>query len=311
MTKKAKRTIIYVTKAKIHIINVIIYLNRWRDKMKDIVIDTILDTIKLIPFLFVAFLIIEIIEHKLTKKNKKIITKSKKYGPVLGSLLGALPQCGFSVMATNLYVTRIISLGTLIAIYLSTSDEMLPILISEKAPISLMAKIILIKVLLGIIYGIIIDIIFTKVIKIKDKENYEICEKEHCHCEKNIFVSSLKHTLHIIIFIFISTFIINIIFYYFGENYLSKMLLKDSIFGPFVTCLIGLIPNCGASVILTELYLNNAISISALIGGLLSSSGTALLILYKSNKDIKENIFITSIIYLIGVITGIILEIFI
>lgn len=279
--------------------------------MKDIIIDTILDTIKLLPFLFIAFLTIEIIEHKLTKKSKKIITKSKKYGPILGALLGALPQCGFSVMATNLYITRIISLGTLISIYLSTSDEMLPILISEGASASIMTKIVLIKVLLGIIYGIIIDIIFTKIIKIKDKENYEICEKDHCHCDKNIFISSLKHTLNIILFIFISTLIINIIFYHLGENYLSKILLKDSIFGPFVTCLIGLIPNCGASVVLTELYLNNAISISSLIGGLLSSSGTALLILYKANKNIKENIFITSIIYLIGVITGIILEIFI
>lgn len=279
--------------------------------MKDIFIDTVLDTIKLIPFLFMAFLIIEIIEHKLTKKSKKIITKSKKYGPIVGSLLGALPQCGFSVMATNLYVTRIISLGTLIAIYLSTSDEMLPILISEGASASMMTKIVLIKVLLGIIYGIIIDIIFTKIINTKNIENYEICEKEHCQCEKNIFISSLKHTLHIIIFIFISTLIINIIFHYLGDNYLSKILLKDSIFGPFVTCLIGLIPNCGASVILTELYLNNAISIASLMGGLLSSSGSALLILYKSNKNIKENIFITSIIYLIGVITGIILEIFI
>lgn len=276
--------------------------------MKEVILDTLLDTIKLVPFLFIAFLLIELMEHKLSNKNKKIITKSKKYGPVLGSLLGALPQCGFSVMATNLYVTRIITLGTLISIYLSTSDEMLPILISEKAPINLIIKIILIKVLLGIIYGILIDILFKKVFKNKEKENYEICDKEHCHCEEHILLSSLKHTLKIVLFILITTFILNTLFHYVGEDYLSKILLKDNIFGPFITCLIGLIPNCGASVILTELYLNNAISIAALLSGLLSSSGTALLVLFKSNKNIKENIFILSLLYLIGVFTGIILE---
>ena len=276
--------------------------------MKEVILDTLLDTIKLIPFLFIAFLLIELMEHKLSNKNKKIITKSKKYGPVLGSLLGALPQCGFSVMATNLYVTRIITLGTLISIYLSTSDEMLPILISEKAPINLIIKVILIKVLLGIIYGILIDILFTKVFKNKEKENYEICDKEHCHCEEHILLSSLKHTLKIALFILITTFILNTLFHYVGKEFLSKILLKDNIFGPFITCLIGLIPNCGASVILTELYLNNAISLAALLSGLLSSSGTALLVLFKSNKNIKENIFILSLLYLIGVFTGIILE---
>lgn len=276
--------------------------------MKEVILDTLLDTIKLVPFLFIAFLLIELMEHKLSNKSKKIITKSKKYGPVLGSLLGAIPQCGFSVMATNLYVTRIITLGTLISIYLSTSDEMLPILISEKAPFNLIAKIILIKVLLGIIYGIIIDILFAKVFKNKEKENYEICDKEHCHCEEHILFSSLKHTLKITLFILITTFILNILFHYVGEDYLSKILLKGNIFGPFITCLIGLIPNCGASVILTELYLNNAISIAALLSGLLSSSGSALLVLFKSNKNIKENIFILSLLYLIGVFTGIILE---
>lgn len=276
--------------------------------MKEVILDTLLDTIKLIPFLFIAFLLIELMEHKLSNKNKKIITKSKKYGPVLGSLLGALPQCGFSVMATNLYVTRIITLGTLISIYLSTSDEMLPILISKKAPINLIIKVILIKVLLGIIYGILIDILFTKVFKNKEKENYEICDKEHCHCEEHILLSSLKHTLKIALFILITTFILNTLFHYVGKEFLSKILLKDNIFGPFITCLIGLIPNCGASVILTELYLNNAISLAALLSGLLSSSGTALLVLFKSNKNIKENIFILSLLYLIGVFTGIILE---
>lgn len=276
--------------------------------MLDIIIDTIIDVLKLIPFLFIAFLLIEVLEHKLTNKNKNIITKSKKIGPVIGAFLGIIPQCGFSVMGTNLYITRIISLGTLFSIYLSTSDEMLPILISEKANIKIILQIILIKILFGMFYGVLIDLILRKRKKKQDKTNYEICDKEHCHCEKGILLSSIKHTLNIVVFLFITTFIINIVFHYVGEDYLSKVLLKGTILGPFITSLIGLIPNCGASIILTELYLNNAISLSSLIAGLLTGSGTALIVLFKENKNMKENIFIICLLYTLGVISGLILE---
>lgn len=275
--------------------------------MLDIILDTILDTLKLIPFLFIAFLIIELIEHKLNNKNKKILTKSKKYGVILGSLLGIIPQCGFSVMATNLYITRIITLGTLIAVYLSTSDEMLPILISQKVEPSIIIKILLIKVLFAIIYGIIIDLVISKTKK-KEQENYQICDEDHCHCEKGILKSALKHTLNISLFILIINFIINIIFTYIGEDFLSKLFLKDTIFSPFITSLIGLIPNCGASVILTELYLNNAINLSSLISGLLTGSGTALIVLFKGNKSVKENLLIVLLLYLLGAFSGIIME---
>ena len=275
--------------------------------MLDIILDTLLDTLKLMPFLFIAFLIIELIEHKLNNKNKKVLTKSKKYGVILGSLLGVIPQCGFSVMATNLYITRIITLGTLISVYLSTSDEMLPILISQKAEPSIIIKILLIKVLFAIIYGIIIDFIISKTKK-KEQENYQICDEEHCHCENGIFKSALKHTLNISIFILIINFIINIIFTYVGEDFLSKLFLKDTIFSPFITSLIGLIPNCGASVILTELYLNNAINLSSLISGLLTGSGTALIVLFKGNKSVKENLLIVLLLYLLGAFSGIIIE---
>ena len=276
--------------------------------MSDIILETILDTIKLIPFLFVAFLIIELIEHKLTNKNKKILGKTKKFGSIIGALLGIIPQCGFSAMATNLYITRIVSLGTLISIYLSTSDEMLPILISKNVNPTIIIKILLIKVLFAIVYGIIIDIIISKRKK-KEKENYQICEDEHCDCNKGILKPAIKHTLNISLFILIINFIINILFTYIGEDFLSKLLLKNSIFGPFITSLIGLIPNCGSSIILTELYVNNAIDLSSLISGLLTGSGTALIILFKGNKNIKENIFIVVLLYLLGSISGIIINI--
>lgn len=275
--------------------------------MKEVILDTIVDSLKLIPFLLVAFLIIELLEHKLNNKTKNIITKSKKIGPIIGSLLGVIPQCGFSVMATNLYITRIITLGTLISIYLSTSDEMLIIMISEKVEISLILKILLIKIFFGIVYGLIIDKIINK--KKKDKEtNYELCDEEHCDCNHSILLSAIKHTLHITLFIFIITLIINTIFTLLGDNYLSKILLNNSILSPFITSLIGLIPNCAASVILTELYLNSTISLGALIGGLLTSSGSSLLILIKNNKNKKENLSIILLLYALGVLSGIIIE---
>ena len=275
--------------------------------MKEVILDTIVDSLKLIPFLLVAFLIIELLEHKLNNKTKNIITKSKKIGPIIGSLLGVIPQCGFSVMATNLYITRIITLGTLISIYLSTSDEMLIIMISEKVEISLILKILLIKMFFGIVYGLIIDKIINK--KKKDKEtNYELCDEEHCDCNHSILLSAIKHTLHITLFIFIITLIINTIFTLLGDNYLSKILLNNSILSPFITSLIGLIPNCAASVILTELYLNSSISLGALIGGLLTSSGSSLLVLIKNNKNQKENLSIVLLLYALGVLSGIIIE---
>ena len=275
--------------------------------MKEVILDTIVDSLKLIPFLLVAFLIIELLEHKLNNKTKSIITKSKKIGPIIGSLLGVIPQCGFSVMATNLYITRIITLGTLISIYLSTSDEMLIIMISEKVEISLILKILLIKIFFGLVYGLIIDKIINK--KKKDKEtNYELCDEEHCDCNHSILLSAIKHTLHITLFIFIITLIINTIFTLLGDNYLSKILLNNSILSPFITSLIGLIPNCAASVILTELYLNSTISLGALIGGLLTSSGSSLLVLIKNNKNQKENLSIILLLYALGVLSGIIIE---
>lgn len=273
--------------------------------MFDIVLDTIIDAIKLLPFLFIAFLIIELIEHKFSKKTIKIIEKSGKFGPLLGGILGCFPQCGFSVLATNLYVTRIITLGTLISVYLSTSDEMLPILISRGSSINIILSILSLKLLIGITSGFIIDFITRKKQKINVQE---ICENDNCHCEKGILKSSITHTLNTLAFILLVSFFLNIIMHFKTEELLRNLFNQNSIFTPFIASLIGLIPNCGSSIIITELYLNEILPFSAVISGLLTGSGVAILVLFKSNKNLKENIKILLLIYLIGVLSGLVIE---
>lgn len=273
-----------------------------------LVLHTLKDTLNLLPFLLIAFLIIELIEHKLTNKTKKIIEKSGKLGPLLGSSLGMIPQCGFSVLATNLYITRIISLGTLIAVYLSTSDEMLPILLSRNAKISVILSLLFTKFIIGMISGFIIDFILRNK-EDKHTEDYTICDDEHCHCdEENILISSLKHTLKTFIFIFIITFVLNFIMDEFGNEFIEKLFMKNNVFAPFISSLIGLIPNCGASVILTELYLSNVISYSSVISGLLTGSGVAILVLFRNNKNMKENLLVLTLVYFIGAFSGVIIN---
>ena len=210
--------------------------------MQEIILDTILDCLKILPFLFIAFLIIELFEHKLSHKTESTIKKAGKLGPLIGSLLGAIPQCGFSVLATNLYITRIISLGTLIAIYLSTSDEMLPILLAENAPLNNILLLVGSKIIIGLICGFIIDLIIRKE---EPQKHFEICEHDHCDCEHGIIIPAVKHTLKTLIFIFIITFLLNAAFHYIGEDNIKHIFDKTNLFTPFIAGLIGLIPNCG------------------------------------------------------------------
>jgi hypothetical protein len=273
--------------------------------MIEVILDTLKDSLKLLPFLFIAFLIIELLEHKFAKQSKKVLERSGKFGPILGGLLGCFPQCGFSVLATNLYVTRIITLGTLISIYLSTSDEMLPMLLSRGSSFSEIIKLLSIKLLIGVVCGFIIDLVVKKKDKIMIKD---LCNEEDCHCEQGIFISSIKHTIHTLVFIMLVSFILNIIMFYGGREVLSNMLGTNSLLAPFVASMIGLIPNCAASVVITELYLSGLLSLASTVAGLLTGSGVAILVLFKSNKDKKENIRIVLLLYLIGVASGLILE---
>lgn len=275
--------------------------------MLEVIEEALIDSFKLLPFLFITYLIMEYIEHKTSKKSKEVIKKSGEFGPAIGSILGIFPQCGFSVSATNLYAAKVITLGTLISVYLSTSDEMLPIFISEAVPISVIIKILLVKLVIGIIAGFLIDFILRKKI-VNEEKIVDLCEKEHCHCEHGIFKSALKHTLNIFIFILIVTIVINIVIYLIGEETIAQFLQYNPILGPIIAGFIGLIPNCASSVILTQLYLQNVISAATMISGLLVGAGVGLAVLFKTNKGIKENLKITGLLYGIGVLSGIIIQ---
>jgi len=268
---------------------------------------TLIENISLIPFLFLTYLLMEFWEHKAGDKANRLVQKSGRFAPLVGAVTGAVPQCGFSTAASNLYAGRVISLGTLIAIYLSTSDEMLPIMISEKVAPSFILLVLGLKILIGALAGVTIDILWRK----KEDEQlhiHEMCEEEHCHCEKGIWHSALVHTLHITVFILLVSFVLNLVMHTVGEEALGKLVLNQPILGTVVAGLIGLIPNCVSSVVLTQLFLNGAMGFGAMMAGLLVNAGVGILVLFRVNHRRKENLQIIGLLYGIGVVAGIIIE---
>ena len=285
--------------------------------MLDALIDAVLDSLKILPFLFVTYLIMEYLESHTEDRVRDLVKRAGWMGPFWGGLLGAIPQCGFSAAASNLYAGRAISLGTLIAIFLSTSDEMLPIMISESVPVTKMMKLLLVKLIIGILCGFVIDGFChirssRKTGQPEDGEDFlieRLCEKEHCHCESgSIIGSALKHTLHIILFVFAITVVLNLAFLFLGEERLTAVISSRPVSGMFLSALIGLIPNCGASVLLTQMYLHGVLPASHLIAGLLDGAGVGLLILFRVNPDQKENLHITLLLYLLAVVFGMLIH---
>ena len=273
--------------------------------MLNAVIDAILDTLKTLPFMFAAFLLLEFIEHKLNEKTHSLILKAGKIGPLAGGLLGAFPQCGFSAMAAELYATRVISIGTLVAIFLSTSDEMLIIMLQEPSLAVNGLKIVLIKLVIGIILGFAVDIIFGKISKTEDEQIKDFCESEHCHCEHGIFRSALNHTAKIGLFVLIITLILSVSLHFLGEDVFAKIMLKGSWLSPIICAAVGLIPNCAASVAITELYIAGSITFGSALAGLLSGSGIGMLILFRINRPLKQNLLILLLVFALGAIVGV------
>lgn len=278
--------------------------------MLDIILDTLSDSIKLLPFLFLTYLAMEYLEHKTGEKLQNTIRKSGKWGPVAGSVLGAFPQCGFSAAASNLYAGRIITLGTLLSIYLSTSDEMLPVLISENAGIGMIMKVLGVKILIGMAAGLTIDIVIRHLSKNRDEELRieHLCEQHHCHCEEGILKSALHHTIEIFLYLMLISFVLNLLIGMIGEDFLAGLILNRPVIGELAAGLIGLIPNCAASVVITQLYLKGVLSTGAMMSGLLSGAGVGILVLLRVNDKRKENVRIIGLLYVIGVLAGLLIE---
>ena len=274
------------------------------DFFVDILTDAALDTLRLIPFLFLTYLAMEAIEHKAEVKTEEWIERAGSSGPFIGALLGAFPQCGFSAAASTLYAGRVISLGTLFAVYLATSDEMLPILIAEQEPM-LIVKILGAKVIIGMVMGFIVDAVM-RLVKRNEKQVHihELCEQEHCDCEDGIFKSAVKHTLHVVLFIFLISLVLGGVIEAVGEDVLGEFLAAQPMLSVFASCLVGLIPNCAASVVITELFLEGTISTGAMMGGLLTGAGIGLLVLFRANRPMKQNLMIVAILWAIGVAWG-------
>ncbi len=273
--------------------------------MLHIIEHSLLDSLKLVPFLFLTYLAMECLEHRTSNKVNQLIRKAGKWGPAAGGILGAAPQCGFSAAASNLYAAGVITLGTLLAVFLSTSDEMLPMMISAKAAPELIIKILLIKMAIGVVAGFVVDLTVGRK-HLKDHTHiHEMCEQDHCHCEEGIFRSAINHTLKITLFILLVTFALNVVLHYGGEDVLAGILLDRPVIGPMLAGLVGLIPNCASSVVITQLYLEGAMSFGTMMSGLLVGAGVGVLILCRVNHDRMENLKIISILYVIGVVAGI------
>lgn len=276
----------------------------------DVLKDAALDSLKMLPFLFAAFLLLETVEHHAGQKINRALSASGKAGPVLGVALGCVPQCGFSVLAANLYSGGIITLGTLLAVFLSTSDEAIILLFSQPQKGKSILLLLLTKVIIGVTFGYLIDLILRRHPLQKKKNVAELCDEEHCHCHehKGILYPAFLHTVKIFFFILLFTILLNFALTFLGTERLAALLLRDTFFQPVLAALIGLIPNCAASVLLAELYLNGALSFASVVAGLCSGAGIGLVVLFRANKSIKENLAITGILFAIASLSGILLE---
>lgn len=276
--------------------------------LKDIILDTALDCLKMLPFLFTAFLLIEAMEHYSGDAAERMLKKVGRAGPIAGAIAGCVPQCGFSVMASNLYAGGIISLGTLMAVFLATSDEAILIILSNPERIGQVGMLLAVKILIAVAAGYLADIFLKNRVETK-KASGGLCEHCGCHEERaGILLPAWRHTWKIFVYLLIFTGILNACIELLGIERLSEILLGDTIFQPVVAAVIGFIPNCAASVILTQLYLNGAISFASVIAGLCTGTGVGIVVLCKVNCHKKENAKIVGLLFIFAIVSGIVLE---
>lgn len=318
------------------------------DLFVDVLADSVIDTLKLIPFLFVTYLAMEALEHFASNKVREAVERAGTAGPVVGALLGALPQCGFSAMAATLFSGRVVTAGTLVAVILSTSDEMIPVFVAHQEPASRLLSIIAIKVVLGIVAGLLLDVALRLLHRAGDGHAHihELCEREHCHCEEadeleedecqedrddldvhgdhdghhehahhhghghshhgawGIVRSACVHTIQVTAFIFLISLLFGLIIEGLGVDSIRSMLAYHPVRATFIAALVGLIPNCGASVAIAELFLDGTLATGPMLAGLLSSGGVGLLVLWRTNADARQNVYVTLLVYGVAVLAG-------
>lgn len=289
------------------------YYNRRMAVIIDSLIDTIKDTVTLIPFLFITYLAMEWLERKTEEQSVALLSRIRRFSHVLGAGIGLIPQCGFSAGAASLYSGGVITAGTLIAVFLSTSDEMIPIFISSSVAPATIGRILAAKFVIALISGIAVDAA-AKAVRYGfhvDKHIHDLCERDHCGCEDEeggIVHSAFVHTLKITGFIFVISLALSLIMGFAGEDTVASMLSSVPVLGTILTAVIGLIPNCAASVVITQMYLDGLLTGGQLMAGLLVGAGVGLLVLFRTNEHHKENIAITASLLVLGVCWGVLID---
>ena len=272
---------------------------------EEIFLHGLLDTLKIIPFLFLTYLLMEFIEHRAGDRAERFMRRAGVFAPAIGGALGAVPQCGFSAAAANLYASRIISVGTVIAVFLSTSDEMLPILLSGSVPVTTVILVVAYKALVGVAVGLGVDFILRLRRREPEKINIDaICDEDNCHCERGIWYSAFHHTATVSLFVLIITLVINALIFFIGEENLGVIMYNKPFVSHLISAIFGLIPNCAASVALASLCTEGLITAGTMMSGLFSGAGVGLLVLFRINKRLKENLMIIAVIVAVGVIFG-------
>ena len=279
------------------------------DMILDSLLDALIDSAKMLPFLYIIYLLMEVLEHKAGKRFPRLLGKSAKVGPLAGSFVGAVPQCGLAAASASLYSGRIITLGTLLAVFLSSSDEMLPILISEAVPFVRIVRIVGLKIAIAVVSGYAVDLVLRSRRKI-DEEARKEAEVAFAGFEhrSNMFICALRRTLEIFIYIFVFSFILNMIIAVVGEERLAQAFSSVPVVGELIAGLVGLIPNCASSVVITELYLGGIIGTGPMLTGLLVNAGVGTMVLIRTNRNVRENIGIVCTLYGIALVWGVAAE---
>ena len=270
-------------------------------------IEFVQETLLLLPFLFVTYLVLEAVEAKAGSALERFLERARSVGPAAGALAGAIPQCGVSAAAASLYAGGVITVGTLVAVFLSTSDELIPVLLSARAPADLMLKIVGVKVVCALGAGFLVDGILSAARHMRRKVSvHELCEHSRCGCRehKGILVPALIHTAEIFLFIVVISGAIELCMHFFGEDCLSALRLNSPFFGELAAGALGLIPNCAISVAGAKLYLSGAMSPGALMASSFTGSGLGLLVLFRTNRNLGENLLVLFVVYILGVFIG-------